>query len=156
MPLIIRRMEEKDIFMVLRLEIKENQTGYVSPIEKMLGNLEADEECHLLEYDTEIIGFFLTDQNYWQKYDFSGQGEIGFLGFFIDASHQGRGLGKVAVKGLKPYLKSSYPEADGVVLTVNIKNKAAIKVYLAGGFEDTGEEYLGGRAGPQHIMRMGL
>ncbi len=33
------------------------------------------------------------------------------------------------------------------------QNQAARACYLKGGFEDHGEQYLGGPAGPQHIMR---
>lgn len=43
-----------------------------------------------------------------------------------------------------------------MVLTVNARNPAARAVYLAGGFADTGELYLGGPAGPQHVMRLPL
>lgn len=154
--ILLRRMEKPDETVVRRLAMKEEQNRYVSPIKKMLDKLEPGEECHLLEVDKEIVGFFIIDGNYWQKYEFSERGEIGLLGYFVDAKHQGKGLGKAGVKALKGYLESSYPTAKAVVLTVNCKNPRAIRSYLTGGFEDTGQKYYGGRAGPQYIMRMRL
>jgi len=149
-------MENRDIERVLQLEIKEQQTQYVSPITTMLSTLEPTENCHLLVRGDEIVGFFLIDQNYSHRYDFSEAGEIGLLGYFVDAMHQGRGIGKAGVQALKAYLQIQYPEALAVVLTVNCKNLGAINTYLAGGFEDTQQLYYGGRSGPQHIMRLDL
>lgn len=151
-----RKMAEEDTAVVRQLGVHEDQNKFVSPIEKILNHLEPHEECHLLEFEKEIVGFFIINENYWQRYNFSEPGEIGLLGFFIDAQHQGKGLGKAGVAALKPYLRACYPAAKAVILTVNCQNQGAISVYWAGGFEDTGQQYLGGRSGPQHIMRMPL
>ncbi|MGU3192760.1 GNAT family N-acetyltransferase, partial [Vibrio cholerae] len=78
---------------------------------------------------------------------------LGLRFFVIDKSQQGKGLGTKAVKALFDYLKKSYPSFKSVYLTVNCQNQAARTCYLKGGFEDNGERYLGGPAGPQHIMR---
>ena len=154
--IFLRRMEEQDIDRVLHLEIKEQQTQYVSPITTMLSTLEPSEDCHLLVRGDEIVGFFLIDRSYSHRYEFSGPGEIGLLGYFVDDRSQGQGIGKAGVQALKHYLQIQYPEARTVVLTVNCKNLGAIKAYLAGGFEDTQQLYYGGRSGPQHIMRLPL
>jgi RimJ/RimL family protein N-acetyltransferase len=152
----LKKMDSQDIEKVMQLEIKAEQTQYVSPITTMLSTLEPSEDCHLLVQEDEIVGFFLIDQLYSHRYDFSGPGEIGLLGYFVDASHQGQGLGKAGVRALKTYLQIQYPQASAVVLTVNCKNLGAIKTYLAGGFKDTEQFYHGGRSGPQHIMRLTL
>jgi RimJ/RimL family protein N-acetyltransferase len=154
--IFLRKMEDQDIENVLELEIKEEQTQYVSPITTMLSTLEPSEDCHLLVKEDEIVGFFLIDQNYSHRYDFSEPGEIGLLGYFVDATHQGQGIGKAGVRALKAYLQIQYPDAQAVILTVNCRNLGAIKTYLAGGFEDTQQLYYGGRSGPQHIMRLTL
>jgi RimJ/RimL family protein N-acetyltransferase len=104
----------------------------------------------------DIIGFFIIDTAYAQKYAFAQPGDIGLLAYFVDARHQGKGFGKAGVKALYPYLQAQYPNALSVVLTVNCRNLPAIKSYLQGGFEDTQQLYHGGRSGPQHIMRMPL
>ena len=48
------------------------------------------------------------------------------------------------------------PGARTVVLTVNVRNQVARQLYLRHGFTDTGELYLGGSAGPQHVLRLVL
>lgn len=152
----LRRMENQDIQKVLQLQIKAEQTQFVSPIATMLLTQQPSEDCHLLVLEDEIVGFFFIDRDYSQRYDFSEPGEIGLLGYFVDSGRQGQGIGKAGVQGLKDYLQIQYPQARVVVLTVNCKNTGAIKAYLAGGFEDTQQLYLGGRSGPQHIMRLTL
>ena len=52
------------------------------------------------------------------------------------------------------YLPAQYPDAKSVVLTVNMANPAATRVYRNAGFVDTGEIHEGGVAGPQLVMRM--
>lgn len=152
----LRRMENRDFQKVLQLKIKAEQKQYVSPIATMLLNQQPSEDCHLLVLDDEIVGFFLIDRDYSQRYDFSEPGEIGLLGYFVDANHQGQGVGKAGVQALKNYLQIQYPQARAVVLTVNCKNTGAIKAYLAGGFQDSQQLYWGDRSGPQHIMRSSL
>jgi predicted acetyltransferase len=152
----LRKMEEQDTGAVLQLEIKEEQTGYVSPIEQILARVEPSRDYYLLEMDGNIVGFFIIDNAYTQKHAFAKPEDIGLLAYFVDAKHQGKGVGKAGVKALYPYLQDQYPNALSVVLTVNCKNLPAIKSYLQGGFEDTEQLYHGGGSGPQHIMRMRL
>ena len=43
-----------------------------------------------------------------------------------------------------------------IVLSVNVRNPVAIRTYARAGFADTGELYLGGTAGPQHVFELWL
>jgi GNAT superfamily N-acetyltransferase len=72
--------------------------------------------------------------------------------FYLDASAQGRGLGAAAAAAVPPLAARLFPEARLVVLTVNEQNPAAVTAYARAGFVDTGTRYLGGSAGPQHIL----
>lgn len=58
------------------------------------------------------------------------------------------------LRALPSYLNESYPERSAVYLTVNCRNVAAYQCYLKAGFQDTGNLYHGGPAGPQHIMML--
>jgi len=42
------------------------------------------------------------------------------------------------------------------VLGVNHRNPAAFAAYLRGGFVMTGQDYLGGPKGPQHVMELAV
>jgi predicted GNAT family acetyltransferase len=60
------------------------------------------------------------------------------------------------VAALPGTLAADLPAARSVVLTVNVRNDVARRLYLRGGFVDTGELHLGGSAGPQHVLRLDL
>ncbi|WP_106583930.1 GNAT family N-acetyltransferase [Murinocardiopsis flavida] len=73
--------------------------------------------------------------------------------FYIDPARQGLGLGRAACNALDPIARDVAPDADTVLLTVNERNPAAIRAYLAGGFDYTGDRYLNGDMGPQFVLR---
>ncbi len=111
---------------------------------------------HLIWEGDRPVGFFAIDPDYSEGHDFAEPGTIGLRMFCIDTHHQGRGLATQASRALAAYLSDHYPGAAAVYLTVNHRNPGAKAVYLKGGFTDTGEDYLGGAAGPQYIMRLPL
>lgn len=76
--------------------------------------------------------------------------------FYVDAAHQGRGLGTAAARALAPLTAAIYDDVELVVLTANLENPAAVTAYLRAGFVDTGTRYLGGAAGPQHVLVMAV
>ncbi len=76
--------------------------------------------------------------------------------FFVDAAAQGRGVATRAVRQLPGLVRRDFPSVRTVVLTVNVRNPAARAVYVKGGFVDAGQLYLGGSAGPQHVLRLEL
>ncbi|WP_370737075.1 GNAT family N-acetyltransferase [Vibrio ruber] len=65
----------------------------------------------------------------------------------------GQGIATQAINLLPAYVAQYYPDFEVLQLTVNCRNKAAYHCYSKCGFEDTGELYLSGPAGPQHIMQ---
>ncbi|TPG09887.1 GNAT family N-acetyltransferase [Rhodanobacter glycinis] len=77
---------------------------------------------------------------------------LGLRGFFIDATWQGRGLGKQALQAMLVDLARRHPDARQLALTVNCNNHAALQLYLRTGFHDSGELYHGGRSGPRHLL----
>jgi RimJ/RimL family protein N-acetyltransferase len=72
--------------------------------------------------------------------------------FYLDASAQGRGLGTAAAAAVPRLAGQLFPDSRLVVLTVNENNPAAVTAYARAGFVDTGARYLGGSAGPQHVL----
>ncbi|MGD8379628.1 MAG: GNAT family N-acetyltransferase [Gammaproteobacteria bacterium] len=141
---------------VARLGVAEEQLPFVGRMSSLLEKAVETSHYHAIHAGQEVIGFFNLDTVYGDTYPFSFPGELGLRAFFIDRRYQGRGYGKAACLALGPYLEASYGEYPSIALTVNCRNRGALKVYLAGGFSDTGELYHGGRAGPQHILRMSL
>lgn len=141
---------------VSQLKVDEAQLKYVGTIEEILLNASAEVHPHIIQVEDEIVGLFLIDTTYGQSYDFAASDSLGLRGYFIDSRFQGRGYGKGAVKLMPDYLREQYPEKSDIYLTVNCLNPNARKCYLSGGFVDTEQLYMGGAAGPQHIMHLPL
>jgi RimJ/RimL family protein N-acetyltransferase len=133
----LRKMAEQDTGAVLQLEIKEEQPGYVSPIEQILARGEPSRDDHLLEMGGEMIGFFIIDHAYPQTYAFAQPGDMGLLAYVVDAKQQGKGVGTAGVKALSADLQDQYPTARAVVLTVHGNNVLVIQSDVQGGVEDT-------------------
>ncbi|WP_017622614.1 hypothetical protein [Nocardiopsis chromatogenes] len=76
--------------------------------------------------------------------------------FLIAVRWQGEGVGRRACRLLPSLAREAAPEAEEILATVKTANPAGYRAYLAGGFEDTGRRYLGGDAGPQHVLSMRL
>lgn len=77
---------------------------------------------------------------------------IQLLGFLIDHTMQGKGIGTRAARACRELASTVDPDAECVQLTVNVKNPGAKRAYEKAGFVALEEPYLGGPAGPQHIM----
>lgn len=143
---------------LLELKVTQDQEKYVGTVKELLEDFLEGEHSHLHPHSIvvgeQIVGFFNIDINYSDTYEFTHNNELGLRAFLIDSKHQGKGYAKLASATLKQYLMAEYASFESIALTVNCKNSNAYKAYLKGGFLDTGELYYGGKAGPQHIMRM--
>lgn len=141
---------------VAHIAVLPEQVAFCGRIAEHFAANEDGVDFHAILRDDLVVGFFKLDRSYPQRYDFARADEIGVRGVMIDASQQGKGTGKAAMRMLRPYVAAQYPHAQGLILTVNIANPAARAVYLAAGFEDEGALYHGGQNGPQHILRLSL
>lgn len=147
----LRHMMHDDRKQVARLEVTGDQLQFVEPMPMTLKTTALERDNFVIETDTGIVGFFQIDT---RVPDYARQPLLELCQVVIDQTHQGRGVGRQFIQCLPELLKREYPEAPGVVLTVNCRNSLAHRVYAAGGFHDAGEIYEGGPSGPQHIMTM--
>lgn len=147
-------MQVSDLERVMTLSIKKEQLPYVGTIEEVLLNADDNVHPHLVWAEGEVVGIFLIDTIYGRNYDFSPSDALGFRAFLIDSRHQGKGFAGRAMAQLAGYLANNYPDYTAVYLTVNCKNTVAYQCYLNYGFQDLKQLYLGGAAGPQHVMSM--
>ncbi|MBY8314769.1 GNAT family N-acetyltransferase [Vibrio fluvialis] len=154
--LTLQPMLPQHLTQVAELHVADEQVKFVGTIDEILVNIDDKIHPHLMLADGQVVGFFLIDTLYSQQYDFAGSHNLGLRAFFVSQQAQGNGYGKQATRLLKEYLQRLYPQFQCIYLTVNCKNPGARHCYLGGGFEDTGELYLGGAAGPQHIMQLDL
>lgn len=140
----------------LSIAVTSDQIKFSGTVAEAYGSAEEGIDFHGIWLGDQPVGFFKIDRLYHTRYPFVAKGDLGLRAFMIDADRQGQGLATRAVEALRAYIPQEYPDAQAVVLTVNMANPAAIRCYLKGGFADTGETWPHGDAGPQHIMRMDL
>lgn len=149
-PLVTPVTEE-----VANLSVNSEQVQYVGIITDILSeSMPKQGESQWVIYSNDIaVGFFILDLAYSQTIASCPLGAVGLRAFFIDRRYQGLGLAKAAIETiLTNYENWLNCNGADLYLTVNCRNQSAYKLYQKFGFEDTNELYLGGEAGPQHIM----
>lgn len=101
--------------------------------------------------DGEPVGYLTLD---WgpRSRRYAPPGALGIHGFLVDHRQRRRGYALAALLSLPWLVRATLPGWTALALSVNVQNAPAIATYEAGGFVDTGELFLGGDAGPQHVM----
>ncbi|MEJ8559965.1 GNAT family N-acetyltransferase [Yoonia sp. GPGPB17] len=138
------------------VRVTDDQVMFSGQPFEVIDNPEPDLDIHVILLNGQVVGMFRIDNGYHRAYAFARPDTPGLRTFLIDQQMQGRGIATACCKQLQSYLSDHYPHATAVFLTVNLQNPRARKVYLAGGFGDTGKEWPYGDAGPQNILRLNL
>lgn len=139
---------------VRHLDATEAQLAFVAPIDQMLAEPTPGVDFHLIRDGAEIVGFFKIDPPGISTFPFVDADEIGLRGLLIGAQYQGRGYGRAFATALPAYLAARY-KAPRATLAVDEENPVARRIYLAGGWQDSGE-MIDTRSGPAHVMRLDL
>jgi RimJ/RimL family protein N-acetyltransferase len=145
-----------DLPRVAHIRVAPEQEVFAGTVEEAFAEDRARFDLHVIEADGQAVGLFKIDRQYQRSIPISAPGALGLRAFMIDRERQGEGIATAAVRALPGYLSRQYPGARAVDLTVNHVNGAARACYLNGGFSDTGQDWLKGRAGPQDLLRMAL
>ncbi|MDX5379097.1 MAG: GNAT family N-acetyltransferase [Halomonas sp.] len=138
---------------VLTIELTEEQVAFAGDAKAFLDEENGSVHRYVIKLKNNVVGFFKLDLGYSERYDFCPDGALGLRAFALGSDYQGKGLGVASVRALFDYAKEHFTGHREIYLTVNCKNPRAHVCYLKGGFENTGELYHGGPAGPQHVMR---
>lgn len=141
---------------VRHIQVAPEQVVYCGTVDMAFASDEGGLDFYAIQEADRAVGFFKIDLKYPQNYVFARAGDLGLRAFMVDQRVQGRGIGSGALRALPPLLRRTYPEAQALVLTVNMRNHAAVRTYLNCGFKDTREIHEGGLAGPQFVMRLDL
>lgn len=109
----------------------------------------------ILRYD-QAVGFLALDHaDPICAYTAPDQ-SVALRAFFVDAHVQRQGIAAAALGALPAFVSTHHREAAFVVLTVNVSNLVAFRLYQRAGFVDTGRVHLGGSMGPQHVLVLAL
>ncbi|MYM58335.1 GNAT family N-acetyltransferase [Vibrio sp. OCN044] len=148
----ISPLDSTHLIDVQNITLADEQEKYAGNAENFLSSGSETMHLYVIKSGSKPVGFFKIDTLYSDNFSFCSQNSLGVKAFAIDINCQGKGIGTLAVKALLSYLDVNYSQYKSVYLTVNCKNPAAKACYHKGGFLDTQQLYLGGEAGPQHIM----
>ncbi|KAA3519740.1 GNAT family N-acetyltransferase [Agrobacterium vitis] len=146
----------------LHLSLPLEQQIFAGPIENVIDDNDQTVDFHIGSVSDDPICFFKIDRDYHARlsgFDLAEHGfqpgDLGLRALIVGSQFQGKGYGTAAMAALPAYLARHYP-ARHCFLTVNLRNPAAISLYTKSGWQDTGQTYLGGKAGPQILMRLEL
>jgi RimJ/RimL family protein N-acetyltransferase len=111
-----------------------------------------------VEQAGQVVGMFRLDRafSFRHGHDFADMTDLGLRAVLIGAQYQGRGLARAMLAALPAMACETYPDKRRLVLTVNLRNTAARSAYLKADWQDDGGLYLGGDAGPQHVLTLPL
>lgn len=139
------------------VEVQPDQIQFIDPVDKALSILTPSELAFVVQCNGKDVGFFtLRPSENDEVEQLRGANYCTLRSFMIDAREQGKGFASKALLQLPRLIGEHMSGIVRVGLTVNCRNKAAYALYKKCGFSDLGELYLGGSAGPQHIMNMDL
>ncbi len=156
MTVSLRPLGKDDFAAVQHIIVAPEQVRFSGTVREAFEAAEENVDFHAICDGEHVVGFFKIDTAYGAQYPFAGKTGLGLRAFIVDLSQQGKGIATKAVMAMPEYLRPLYPNTTDVFLTVNFVNLAAKRAYLKGGFEDTGEVWPHGNAGPQNILRLQL
>ncbi len=157
-------MPEPDLVVVEKLTppyrsldvvVQPEQEQFIDPVEKAIAVMAEGEVAFVVRSGNMDVGFFTLRPSANDEVEqLRGRSSCTLRSFMIDARHQGKGFAYKALALLPTLASANFPGLTSVGLTVNCRNTQAHRLYERNGFQDLGDQYHGGSAGPQHIMTM--
>lgn len=141
MDIILRPVDRNNWRTMVRLQLKPEQTAFVSPPAWSLARCyvrcfgdQFEHLPHLIYSGEEAIGYSTIACNPGSHHDYW------IDDIMIDARHQCQGYGRAAVTATIRMILSRYPRCLGVQLTCFRANHIAARLYLSLGFVETGRQ----------------
>ncbi len=131
----LREITEENYIDAFNLKLGEGQEKFVShPVRSLAQAYVYRNQCQPfgIYIEEKMVGYIMVIYDYdIPEYD--------IWHMMIDEKHQGNGYGKLALNQVLAYIKTKpFGDSDRVVLTCNIENEKALKMYRQMGFSETG------------------
>ena len=134
----LKRIDENNFIDAFNLKMKDRQEKYVShPVRSLAQAYVYYNQCTPfgIYHGDAMVGYVMV------IYDYDIQ-EYNIWHLLIDAEHQHKGYGKMAMQECLEYIKTKpFGESNKVTLTCYEENVAAMEMYKDLGFEETGNVY---------------
>ncbi|UFX13118.1 GNAT family N-acetyltransferase [Sinorhizobium meliloti] len=151
----LKTLTHVDYPLVAHLNLEPEQEQFVDPLDLTFSELLNSphpefEHPFAMAIGDETVGFFVlreaTASPEWAPAD-----AITLHSFRVGIVYQGHGYGKAAIGLAADWISTNRPGIKRLMLSVNVLNITALRVYIKSGFLDTGATYLG-PIGAQNIL----
>lgn len=151
----LRFFTDDDLPRVEAYYLTEEDVYFTSPTSEVLETCRANPDCRmvLIMRREDVVGLFVLRFGSVIERHTSNPRALGLFSFSIDSREKGKGIASRAVKLLGRFIRENFSDVDEVLLGVNVKNPAAERAYLNGGFVDTGRKFKG-EIGYQKLFSM--
>lgn len=133
--------------------LPKDQEQFTTHPADQLARLTVDQTPVVITADQKTVGFFVMEQSERLKHYTDNESAYLLASLSITKSHQGKGYAKQAMELLPEWVGKEFPACNEIVLSVNLKNHAAFRLYERTGFEDTGRR-MNGPVGEQRVMSL--
>ncbi|MFB1082713.1 GNAT family N-acetyltransferase [Jeotgalibacillus sp. JSM ZJ347] len=133
---------------------KEQEQFTTHPADQLI-RLTEEQSPVVIKAGQKAIGFFVMEKSERLKHYTKNESAYLLASLSITKSQQGKGYAKQAMQLLPDWVGKEFPSCNEIVLSVNLKNDAAFRLYARTGFEDTGRR-ITGPVGEQRVMRLKL
>ena len=137
MPVCLKPVDENNFLEVFRLKLGAGQDEYVShPIRSLAQAYVYRAQCQpfAIYAEERVVGYVMV------IYD-DDIPEYDIWHMMIDASHQGRGYGRAALRLVLAYIRQKpFGDSSRVALTCHRENAPALALYRSMGFAPTGQQ----------------
>lgn len=142
-------------FVPLSYRLNEEQSQFTTSIDQCINQRkdlkDPDKLIITILADETPIGFFILDKGADRVELTENPASLLILSYSINPEYQGKGYGKHVMESVEDYVRKHYDGINELVLSVNIQNEHAYRIYLKAGFEDTGRQITGIR-GAQYVL----
>ena len=145
MAIVFRPLDRANFQAMLKLKVHPEQATFVAPPSKSIAICytrafgdDFDHVPHVIFDDETAVGYVTIACNPSSREDYW------IDDILIDASHQGKGHGRVAIEMTIRMILTRYPQCETIQLTCFDGNDVAARIYESLGFRKTGkrnEEY---------------
>jgi len=140
LEITLRKIDRSNWRTAIEIKLLQSQESFVSSPVKSLAAAYVRQYGDQYDYtpmgiyDGEsMVGYVAT------LCDPSSTGDYWIDDIMIDARHQGKGLGRVAVAATIANVLTTYPKCEAIMLSCHRNNRVAAALYQRMGFEPTGE-----------------
>ena len=151
--IMLRHYVPQDHSMLEAFQLSESDLKFVkTPEENITAAMSDNERYPIVVMDGRQCVAFLHYIVEKESPFSDNQNAVFFRSFSVDQRYRNKGIGKVVMEKLVPFITSTFQDINEIVLTVNTDNPHAMALYRQQGYQYMGDSMFVGR--PVHIMAL--